>query len=421
MLATQHENVTCPFCALLCDDLQVHQENNQIQKVTHACQQGLEGFQYQTEVKPRIQGQIVSEAEATIAAVELLAKAKLPLYAGLGTDVAGIRAVLQLAEQTGGILDHQDSSKQSARTLAIQHSGYLTTTLTEVRNRADFMLWIGDGIPTYYPRLWERCAQRKETLFTNAPKQPSLIQLGGTPVEYAQKSFNIPLSQLPEVINGLRALLAGHTLQQTHIAGIPVADYQSLMTQMTATQYGVIVWQTSGLPATQTDLLINALYQLVKELNQNTRFAALPLGGSHGGVSALQVTTWHTGFPLRIGFKQEQVTYDVWQFDTLRLLEQGEIDTLIWLSSFSDVKLPKEAAQTPTILIANTYPQTLAFEPTIFLPISTPGIHHTGQLFRTDGVVSLPLKRILKSELPTAEAILHTLSAKLMAKNVDNV
>lgn len=416
MLTTQSNTTTCPFCALLCDDLRIQVQDNHINTITNGCYKAASGFTQTVDIQPRVKGQIVSQIEAIEIAVDLLSKARLPLYAGLGTDVAGIRAVLQLAKQTGGIVDHKDGNKQSARTLAIQNSGYLTTTLTEVRNRADFMLWIGDDIPAIFPRLWQRCVEREATLFANPAKQPTIVHFGSQSPTEANQSFNLNLVQLPEVINGLRALLAGQVLQTTQIAGIPLEEYQSLIAKMKAAQYGVIVWQTASLNMEQTDLTIHALYQLAKDLNQTTRFSALPLGGNEGGVSALQVTTWQTGFPLRIGFKQDHVHYDSWQFDTQRLLKQQEVDTLLWLSSFDTPQLPKDAKGLPTILLANTYPENLTYEPDVFIPIGTPGIHHTGQLFRVDGVVALPLQHLINQSTTTAETILSTLTEKILMK-----
>ena len=45
-------------------------------------------------------------ATAVKHAAKLISKAKLPLYGGLATDVEGMRAVLALAERSGGVVDH---------------------------------------------------------------------------------------------------------------------------------------------------------------------------------------------------------------------------------------------------------------------------------------------------------------------------
>ena len=45
-------------------------------------------------------------------AAKLIGKAKLPLYGGLATDVEGMRAVMALAERSGGIVDHALSEAQ---------------------------------------------------------------------------------------------------------------------------------------------------------------------------------------------------------------------------------------------------------------------------------------------------------------------
>ena len=81
--------------------------------------------------------------ERAQAATELIRKSSLPLYGGLGTDVNGIRAVMALADKSGGVVDHALSEGQYRNFRVLQTRGWITTTLTEARNRADVA---GDGV-----------------------------------------------------------------------------------------------------------------------------------------------------------------------------------------------------------------------------------------------------------------------------------
>ncbi len=90
-------------------------------------------------------------------AAELLRASSLPLFGGLGTDVAGMREVLALAERTGGIVDHAGSRGLLANVRAMQDGGTVTATLAEVRNRADLVLLVGTDTKAIAPRLVERC------------------------------------------------------------------------------------------------------------------------------------------------------------------------------------------------------------------------------------------------------------------------
>ena len=54
--------------------------------------------------------------DAAIAeAARLLGASRLPVIAGLGTDVAGARAAIALAQRLGGVVDHMHSRRAAAR------------------------------------------------------------------------------------------------------------------------------------------------------------------------------------------------------------------------------------------------------------------------------------------------------------------
>ena len=55
----------------------------------------------------------------------------------------------------------------------------------------------------------------------------------------------------------------------------------------------------------------------------------------------------------------------------------------------------------------------LAQEPTVFIPVGTPGVDHRGIMFRSDNVVSLPLSLLRASTLPDLSAVLGAIEQAL--------
>jgi formylmethanofuran dehydrogenase subunit B len=49
----------------------------------------------------------------------------------------------------------------------------------------------------------------------------------------------------------------------------------------------------------------------------------------------------------------------------------------------------------------------------VFIPVGTPGLDHAGRLVRVDNVVSLPLKDLGRSELPSVADVAAAIEAKL--------
>src|SRR5690242_11321754 len=104
--------IACPFCGLGCDDLTVAATAEGVAVDCQGCglADGLFNRPHPPAPPPRIDGRPASAEEAAGAAARLLAGAARPLFAGLGTDVAGLRAAVALARRVGGSLDHLASA-----------------------------------------------------------------------------------------------------------------------------------------------------------------------------------------------------------------------------------------------------------------------------------------------------------------------
>ncbi len=175
--ATVFREVVCPFCSLGCDDLEVAIEGSALRLVGPDCPVAAQGFgRVGDRAGPLVAGLPATVEAAIERAAELLRGSALPLFGGLGTDVAGMRAVLALAESTGGIVDHAGSRGLLANVRAMQDGGTVTATLAEVRNRADLVLVVATDVDAVAPRFAERCLAPTTGLF--GPLRRELVHLG---------------------------------------------------------------------------------------------------------------------------------------------------------------------------------------------------------------------------------------------------
>src|SRR6185503_18068716 len=89
--SAQFNNVSCPFCGLLCDDLEI-ERNGQALKVQNTnCVRAVAGFERPfVEPKATVGGKPVDLPKAIDAAASLIGKAQNPLFGGLATDVEGM-------------------------------------------------------------------------------------------------------------------------------------------------------------------------------------------------------------------------------------------------------------------------------------------------------------------------------------------
>lgn len=417
-----YENVTCPFCGLLCDDLSIQGDRNgSLLVAKNGCQKSTLSFgRPLSDASPRLQGKSADLHSAIMRAAEILKQSKLPLIAGLGAEVQGIRAAMSLADKAGAVLDHMNSTSSMRNIQVIQNSGWMTCTLTEVRNRVDFLLVIGTDIISVFPRFFEREIWNKDSMFGQDTSKREVFYLGGRNINTApgtspdgRKAEVLPcdLADIPAVIAALRALALGKSLHATEVAGIAVSDLQKLSNRLKAAQYSVIAWAAGALEFPHAELTVQNIAELVKELNKTTRSNGLPLGGVEGDMSANQVSTWISGYPMRTSYARAYPEHDPYHFSAEQLLASGEADALFWVSSFNPERIPPRA-NLPTVVFGHP-DMKFEHEPDVFIPVGLPGVDHRGVMFRSDNVVSLPLEQLRSSKLPSLANVLTAIEREI--------
>ena len=397
---------TCPYCPLLCDDLRpAPGPNGSAPDIAAAecalAHERLSRVHAGRSTHPRVHGQPASLDAALAAAAAVLRASRQPLFAGLGSDVAGARALVPLALATGAICDASGSVALSQALRAQQDRGGYTCTLAEVHARAELIVFVGSWAPDRAPRLLQRFSAGRD-----AP--PLLMSLGASPgLAPGLPILDVPLQgDLPATLATLTALVAGRAVRD------PAPALQSLAQQLLGSRYAVLVWEPAQL-GPHAALAIERLQQIVGLLNRKTRAAGFPVGGADGAASSNQVFTWMTGLPLRSRLGPAGPTHDPQTLGSAGLLADDSVDALLWVSAFGG--MPPPATPVPRIVLAPAFiGDELGDESrTIFIPVATPGVGHAGHLFRTDGVVLLPVHACMDQALPSVAEVAARLNASV--------
>jgi formylmethanofuran dehydrogenase subunit B len=108
------KNATCTFCGCVCDDIELHAQDNKIIKAKNACSLGEAHFKYHTAEHhypdALIDGKEATVQEAVDFAADLLYKAHMPLVYGLSNVTCEAqRGAVALAEMIGGVVDSHTS------------------------------------------------------------------------------------------------------------------------------------------------------------------------------------------------------------------------------------------------------------------------------------------------------------------------
>lgn len=407
-------DAVCPFCSLLCDDLTIRREGSTLRVRNNGCARAERGFSRgDRSMPPHVHGEPSTLQEAVAQAAAILRNARQPLITGMAADVAGCRAAVALAEACGAVVDHAHGEAAMQNLRVLQSKGWMLTTLSELKNRADVLLLVGTTAVANYPRFFERFVWNRQALGTGRRSSRQVVYLGDATRVPARQSARGPRptlvrcagAQIAEMLGALRSLLRGARPEPGRLlTPQKLASLKKLCGTLKSARYGVIVWAPAEFEQEHADVIIRALCDLITDLNAATRFSGLSLAGNDGGMTCQNVTAWQSGFPLRVNFATGEPVYDPALYGTAALLRNGAADALLWLNSLNpDLRPP--ACKIP--LIALTRPsRRAALDAEVFIPVAAPGLDHRGVLFRADSVVSLPLRPLRRTEaVPAADVL----------------
>lgn len=397
-------NATCPACGLLCDDIRIEGAT-----AHNACAKGIAFFsQTIANPQPLVSGKPATLEEAVKRAAEILKQSQRPVIAGLSTDIHGMRALTPLAAKLKADLQHINQTSLQRNMQAMQSAGWFTTTLSEVKNRADVIVCIGTDIVTHNPRFFERFVWVKDAMFTD-PSARKIVYLGGEkldktpgregawalPSRPALEGSSRGAADLPNILAALNALLLNKPLKADTVAGIAMADLQKLAETLKQAKYAVLTWAAKDLDFPHASLAVQQITNIVGTLNQTTRAAGLPLGGSDGDYSINNVHAWQTG-------------------KVLSDMQNAKPDAQIWVNSYN-ADAPPSLSEVPTIVLGNTNTPNMSWfsHADVFIPVATPGLDCSGTMMRVDSSISLPLKQVRESGLPTLAEVVRKLEALL--------
>ncbi len=298
-------------------------------------------------------------------AAALLGASRLPVIAGLGTDVAGARAAITLAERIGGVVDHMHAAALLRQLDAAREGGMLVTTPHEALLRGDLLLLAGPGLIEAWPDMPERLFSAK---LSNGQNRRIVWLCPGTkPMEPGIQAIGDDPAQLPVQLAMLRARVGGRPIAASDRSKDQI---DALAVMLKEARFGVIVWSATTLDP----LTIGMLAGLAKDLNDKTRFTTLPLAPGDNATAVQQVSGWKTGFPLRTGFGRGFPEHDPWRFDAVRLVDSGEADCAVWIAA-TGAAAPTWRRPIPLIVLS-AEPDSGKAE--VAFAVGRPGIDHDG-------------------------------------------
>jgi len=289
--------------------------------------------------------------------------------------------------------------------------GGAACTLGEVKARADLLIFWGCNPMEAHMRHFTRySANAKGFLTPNGRRDRTVVVVDVRPTKTAKTAdrfLQIEPGTDYEVLTSLRALIKGKDINEP-VGGLPSEQIKELVQMMKTCRYGVAFF---GMGLTMTagrGYNVAEIFALGAELNQYTRFFAMPMRG-HGNVAgADQVITWLSGYPAAVSFARGYPQFGPGEFTSVDVLARRETDAALIIASDPMAHFPRKAAEhlerIPAILMApvtNCSSQVA----NVILPTACYGIDAPGTAYRMDNV-PIRLRSVMQKVRPTDEEML---------------
>ncbi|MBD3255912.1 MAG: formylmethanofuran dehydrogenase subunit B [Candidatus Lokiarchaeota archaeon] len=428
------KRIPCTGCSLLCDDIMVNSSGLFIDEVIGACLKGKEKFDQLTSnnrfLNPMLRkgGELkkVSWDEALEKAAEILKSSLKPILYGFSTSSceAQVKAI-ELAKTVNGFIDSNSSICQGNVLDAAKETGITLTSIAEIINKADVLVYWGFNGAESIPRLTNKAVFSRGKFRMTGREIKTLIVID--PVKTA--SFNvmgakdIALNIEPdkdlELINILtqECCKAGN-IPDEGAAGLDKDDIKRLLVNLVNSE-NVVIFIGQGLldPKNHFQVARNLLkmVEVMNEKHEKGRVSVVLTGGHYNMAGFDHVALSMTGKEHNIQFSEHKLTDS--QYNLISKIKNEDFDCSLIVGtdpiSHFPFELSKKLTSKPIILIDNKKSATSEITD-VLLPSAITGIECRGTAVRLDQV-PVELQKLLEpaNNVPSDEKILSQIINKL--------
>ena len=412
----------CPFCGCMCDDLTIVTENNKVIEAKHACKLGSAKIMGHHRIKePMMRAdkkgnfKEVTYDEAIDAAARILAKSNRPLLYGWASALCEVhKKGILLAEELGGIIDNTASVCHGPSTLAVHEKGLPSSTLGQIKNRADVVVFWGSNPVHAHPRHMGRYSVFAKGFFNDKGRRGRKIIVADVrkteTANVADEYVQLEQGSDYLVLSALRAILSGHAdVVPEKVGGVPKEQLIKIVeTLKTAKFIGIFYGMGLTQSISRYKNIDNAI-SLTTELNSFTKCVIMPMRGHYNVTGFGQVCSWETGFASAVDFARGAPYYNPGETAANDLLMRKEVDAAMIIAGDAGAHFPADSvrhlARIPVVQIDPYWNPTTEVA-NVVIPTAICGVEVEGTAYRMDGV-SLRYRKMIEPTHPTDEEILE--------------
>jgi formylmethanofuran dehydrogenase subunit B len=299
--------------------------------------------------------------------------------------------------------------------MALQQVGESTCTLGEVKNRADLVVFWGSDPVVTHPRHLERYSVNPVGRWVpNGRSDRFVVVVDEEPTATAKVAdlfVPVPQSHNWDSLWTLRMLLRPELNATARDCQYATPELIALADAIQRAHCGVFFFGASITRGKLAHRTVEALLQLVTELNTRGRFYARRMRRFGDVAGADSVLAWQTGYPFGVNLGRGYPRYNPGEFTGPDMLARGEVDACVLVGSETVTGFPLAAQdhlqRIPVIALDSPeaeppFPATVQFATAVY------GIHRPGTAYRMDEV-PIPLRTLLTTDYPSDAEVLNEL------------
>jgi len=398
--------LVCTGCGCLCDDIQVETDGANLGKIENACAKGAaylqDTFNPERRNKSSIRGQSCSSEAAVEEAARLLSKAKHRLIFGLDNSTLETQALaIELARKLGAVIDDASSFSYGPLVESIIKKELPTCSLSEVKDKADLLLYWGANPTATHPRHLSKYTYYAYADFNPAGWYPkvtlSTIDVRQTELTaMAKPAFKIKP-------RGDRELIAGILAESP----TPTDQAKQLSELIRKSRFCAVFCGLGLVHSLGGDF--TGFTRMVRMLSQSIRVAVIPMIAETNMLGFSQSLHDKSGYVNSVSFANS-VSHGR-EFSFPEQVHHQAADCILVVGSDPFSALPQSLMsrlQGVDILCLDHFSTLTTEAADVVLPTAVPGVESGGNVVRLDGDKTA-LAEPIKDGYPTQEAILRQL------------
>jgi formylmethanofuran dehydrogenase subunit B len=402
--------LVCTGCGCLCDDIQAEIDGGRLGQIENACAKGAAylqaAFNPDRRAKSRIRGQSCSSEAAIDEAARLLSKAKRRLIFGLDSSTLETQALaIELARKLGAALDDASSFSYGPLIEGILSQELPTCSLSEVKDKADLLLYWGTNPTATHPRHLSKYTYYAYADFNPAGWYPkvTLSSIDVRPTELTAMSkpaFRIKPRGDRELISGI--------LGESPTASVEAKQLSELVKKA---RFCAIFCGLGLVHSLDGDF--SGFSQMVQLLSKSIRMAVIPMAAETNMVGFNQSLHKQTGYVNQVSFASGVSHGRQFSFPEQAYSRRPDCILIVGSDPFSTLPYSLMSNLQGVNIICLDHSPTLTTEvASVVIPTAVPGVESGGNVVRMDGD-SIALAQPIKNGYPTEEEILRQLLEKV--------